>query len=62
MYHYEDASSGTYINYREVAARLELRPGHYVIIPATFAPETPGHFMLRVFSAGSFTLKELPDQ
>ena len=58
---YEDASSGPYINCREVVARRELKPGHYVIIPTTFAPETPGHFMIRVFSAGNFALKQLPD-
>ncbi|XP_037089080.1 calpain-A-like [Pollicipes pollicipes] len=62
MYHYEDASSGTYINYREVAARLELHPGHYAIIPATFAPDTPAAFMIRVFSSGTFKLRQLPDE
>lgn len=61
MYNYETAKSGDYINYREVAARLELKPGHYVILPATFTADVPGTFMIRVFSAGNFQLKKLPD-
>ncbi|KAK3859138.1 hypothetical protein Pcinc_034716 [Petrolisthes cinctipes] len=44
--HYEEACSGTYINFREVLTRVELEPGDYVIIPATFLPDSPGHFMI----------------
>ncbi|XP_050697521.1 calpain-A-like isoform X2 [Eriocheir sinensis] len=58
-HHYEDGSSGTYINFREVLARLELVPGHYVIIPATFQPDTPGSFMVRVYSPKPFELTQL---
>ncbi|XP_018022767.1 calpain-A isoform X2 [Hyalella azteca] len=59
MYNYEVGTSGVYINYREVLARLDLEPGYYVIIPATFEPQCVGDFMIRVFSDGNFTLKEL---
>ncbi|XP_064460054.1 calpain-B-like [Ornithodoros turicata] len=53
------ANSGAYINYREVFGRYELRPGHYVIIPATFDPGCPGSFMIRVYADCSFQLREL---
>ncbi|XP_037268431.1 calpain clp-1-like [Rhipicephalus microplus] len=50
------ANSGAYINYREVFGRFELRPGHYVIIPATFDPHCPGAFMIRVYASNPFQL------
>ncbi|XP_069954172.1 calpain-A isoform X2 [Cherax quadricarinatus] len=56
---YEEGTSGTYINFREVLARMELEPGHYVIIPATFLPDCPGHFMVRVYSPKAFQLKKI---
>ncbi|XP_045130569.1 calpain-9-like isoform X2 [Portunus trituberculatus] len=59
-HHYEESSSGVYINYREVLARLELTPGCYSIIPATFTPDTPGQFMVRVYSPRPFHLSPLP--
>ncbi|KAL1478189.1 hypothetical protein MTO96_016378 [Rhipicephalus appendiculatus] len=51
------ANSGAYINYREVFGRFELRPGHYVIIPATFDPHCPGAFMIRVYASSPFQLR-----
>ncbi|KAH7957392.1 hypothetical protein HPB52_018538 [Rhipicephalus sanguineus] len=51
------ANSGAYINYREVFGRFELRPGHYVIIPATFDPRCPGAFMIRVYASSPFHLR-----
>ncbi|XP_069982093.1 calpain-A-like [Penaeus vannamei] len=60
-YNYEDGTSGTYINFREVLSRADLVPGHYVIIPATFLPDSPGYFMVRVYSPKPFQLKKLPD-
>ncbi|XP_037782723.1 LOW QUALITY PROTEIN: calpain-A-like [Penaeus monodon] len=60
-YNYEDGTSGTYINFREVLLRADLVPGHYVIIPATFLPDSPGYFMVRVYSPKPFQLKNLPD-
>ncbi|KAG7174957.1 Calpain-9-like [Homarus americanus] len=62
FYNYEEGTSGVYINFREVLCRVELNPGHYVIIPATFLPDSPGHFMVRVYSPKSFDLKMLPNE
>ncbi|XP_014676929.1 PREDICTED: calpain-A-like [Priapulus caudatus] len=59
MYNYDSGTSGTYINYREVTARFELDPGHYVIIPTTFKPGFPASFMIRVFAEKDFDLREL---
>ncbi|RXG54263.1 Calpain-2 catalytic subunit [Armadillidium vulgare] len=56
---YDIGNSGTYINYREVLCRLELSPGYYVIIPATFEPDMSGSFMVRVYSPNEFELKSL---
>ncbi|GFT41652.1 calpain-B [Nephila pilipes] len=55
----EEGNSGPYINYREVFARFELAPGHYVIIPATFEPHRQGSFMIRVYTDCPFDLREL---
>ncbi|KAG8195246.1 hypothetical protein JTE90_028397 [Oedothorax gibbosus] len=55
----EEGNSGPYINYREVFARFELAPGHYVIIPATFEPHRQGSFMIRVYADCPFDLREL---
>ncbi|XP_041348912.1 calpain-A-like [Gigantopelta aegis] len=51
--------SGTYINFREVSSRLDLNPGHYVIIPSAFKPNTHARFMIRVFGEKRFSLEEL---
>ena len=48
---WEVGTSGPYINYREVFARFELEKGKYVVIPATFEPNSPGKFMIRVFNS-----------
>ena len=55
-YNYDVGNSGPYINYREVFARFELSPGDYIIIPATFEPETENKFMIRVYAGKSFDL------
>ena len=52
-YNYDVGTSGPYINYREVFARFELKPGNYVIIPATFEPNCSGKFMIRVYNSCS---------
>lgn len=57
MYNYDSGTSGTYINYREVTARFELEPGHYVIIPTTFKSDFPSKFMIRVFAEKDFELR-----
>ncbi|KAK3599373.1 hypothetical protein CHS0354_036379 [Potamilus streckersoni] len=53
----ETKKSGVYINYREVSARFQLEPGHYVIIPTTFKPDCSASFMIRVFRDKNFSLK-----
>ncbi|EDW01887.1 GH20200 [Drosophila grimshawi] len=39
-----------FINTREVCARFNLPPGHYLIVPSTFDPNEEGEFLIRVFS------------
>ena len=58
-YNYDVGNSGPYINYREVFARFELSPGDYVIIPATFEPESDSKFMIRVYAGKSFELSQI---
>ena len=59
-YNYDVGTSGPYINYREVFARFELSPGSYVIVPATFEPNCPGKFMIRVYnSCSEYHINEL---
>ncbi|CAG0885337.1 unnamed protein product [Darwinula stevensoni] len=60
QYHYETGSYGAFINYREIYRRLELKPGHYVIVPATFMPDCEAGFMIRVYAAKPFQLTLLP--
>ena len=59
MYQKDCGTSGPYINYREVFNRFELTPDQsYVIIPATFEPNCPGRFMIRVYAEKTFSLRE----
>ncbi|XP_074642195.1 calpain-B-like [Tubulanus polymorphus] len=58
-YNYDSGKSGVYINYREVSARFELEPGHYVLIPSTFNPNDSAMFRIRAFSEKKFTMKSL---
>lgn len=44
------ASSGAYLNKREVTKRFNLNPGEYVIIPSTFEEDAEIKFLLRIFS------------
>ena len=58
----EESSSGDFTNRREVIVRTNLKPGYYVIIPATFFPDTETNFMIRVFSLQPFILKEIKNE
>ena len=53
------ATSGSYINYREVFGRFTLSKGDYIIIPATFASNTEANYLLRIFSQEKINLIEL---
>ncbi|XP_032902102.1 calpain-A-like isoform X1 [Amblyraja radiata] len=46
----EVSDSEAYVAQRSITLRCKLTPGHYVIIPSTFAPETDEAFMLRIFT------------
>lgn len=48
--HQPSARCSTYVNLREVAARVRLPPGEYLVVPSTFQPFQDGDFCLRVFS------------
>ena len=52
-------TSGSYINYREVFGRFSMTKGSYIIIPATFLPNTEAEFLLRIFSQEKIHLEEI---
>ncbi|XP_054709052.1 calpain-B-like [Uloborus diversus] len=54
----EVGNSGPYVNYREVFGRFELHPGHYVVVPATFEPNSPGSFYIRIYADAQIILRE----
>ena len=47
---YEKAGDSSFINSREIFARLELDPGRYIVVPSTFEPNTTGQYLLRVYT------------
>ena len=52
-------TSGSYINYREIFGRYSMPRGTYIVIPATFAPNTSADFLLRVYSQEKITLEPI---
>ncbi|EDO34860.1 predicted protein [Nematostella vectensis] len=44
------AGDSIFINAREVMNRFFLAAGRYLVVPSTYEPHTPGHFMMRIFT------------
>ncbi|GBC10379.1 hypothetical protein RclHR1_09590002 [Rhizophagus clarus] len=56
---YDVAGRVTYINTREVTARITLKSGNYVLIPSTFNFGDEGHYFMRIFSGNRVSIKRV---
>ncbi|CAG0890828.1 unnamed protein product [Cyprideis torosa] len=61
-YHREEATSGTFINYREVTRAFRIKPGSYIVIPATFKADTESHYIIRIYADQAFRFQHLSPQ
>ncbi|XP_078667908.1 calpain-B-like isoform X5 [Branchiostoma floridae x Branchiostoma belcheri] len=57
------ATSGSYINLREVTKRVKLPPGNYIVMPSTFKPNEEAEFLLRIYTEKPSTTEDAePEQ
>ncbi|XP_035675217.1 calpain-B-like isoform X14 [Branchiostoma floridae] len=57
------ATSGSYINLREVTKRVKLPPGNYIVMPSTFKPNEEADFLLRIYTEKPSTTEDAePEQ
>ncbi|PKC04405.1 cysteine proteinase [Rhizophagus irregularis] len=56
---FDVAGRVTYINTREVTARIALKSGNYILIPSTFNYGDEGHYFMRMFSGNRISIKRL---
>ncbi|XP_066277383.1 calpain-B-like isoform X3 [Branchiostoma lanceolatum] len=52
------ATSGSYINLREVTKRVKLPPGNYIVMPSTFKPNEEADFLLRIYTEKPSTTED----
>ncbi|XP_078667904.1 calpain-2 catalytic subunit-like isoform X1 [Branchiostoma floridae x Branchiostoma belcheri] len=55
------ATSGSYINLREVTKRVKLPPGNYIVMPSTFKPNEEAEFLLRIYTEKPSTTEDQDD-
>lgn len=54
-----EGDTGAFVNWRQIRHEFRLSPGLYVIVPATFKPNTVRPFCLTVQSVPPLALKPL---